>query len=36
MFAGCLLLAGCAQIPDGVEAVGGFDAERYLAAKGIH
>jgi apolipoprotein D and lipocalin family protein len=24
------LLAGCAQIPDGVEAVGGFDAERYL------
>lgn len=25
-----VLLAGCAQIPDGVEAVGGFDAERYL------
>jgi len=24
------LLAGCAQIPDGVEAVGGFDGERYL------
>ena len=24
------LLAGCAQIPDGVEPVGGFDAERYL------
>ena len=24
------LLAGCGQIPDGVEAVGGFDAERYL------
>ena len=24
------LLAGCAQIPDGVEAVSGFDAERYL------
>ena len=24
------LLAGCAQIPDGVEAVDGFDAERYL------
>jgi apolipoprotein D and lipocalin family protein len=24
------LLAGCAQIPDGVEAVRGFDAERYL------
>jgi apolipoprotein D and lipocalin family protein len=24
------LLAGCAQIPDGVEAVGDFDAERYL------
>jgi apolipoprotein D and lipocalin family protein len=24
------LVAGCAQIPDGVEAVGGFDAERYL------
>jgi len=24
------LLAGCAQIPDGVEAVGGFDAGRYL------
>jgi apolipoprotein D and lipocalin family protein len=24
------LLAGCAQIPEGVEAVGGFDAERYL------
>ena len=23
------LLAGCAQIPDGVEPVGGFDAERY-------
>ena len=23
-------LAGCAQIPDGVQAVGGFDAERYL------
>jgi apolipoprotein D and lipocalin family protein len=25
-----VLVAGCAQIPDGVEAVGGFDAERYL------
>jgi apolipoprotein D and lipocalin family protein len=24
------LLAGCAQIPDGVEAVGGFDTGRYL------
>ena len=24
------LLAGCGQIPDGVEAVHGFDAERYL------
>ena len=24
------LLAGCAQIPDGIEPVGGFDAERYL------
>jgi len=24
------LLAGCAQIPDGVEAVDGFDAGRYL------
>jgi apolipoprotein D and lipocalin family protein len=24
------LLAGCAQIPEGVEPVGGFDAERYL------
>lgn len=24
------LLAGCAQIPDGVEPVGGFDAGRYL------
>ncbi|MCM2309778.1 MAG: lipocalin family protein [Steroidobacteraceae bacterium] len=24
------LLAGCAQIPDGVQAVGDFDAERYL------
>lgn len=24
------LLAGCAQIPDGVQAVNGFDAERYL------
>jgi apolipoprotein D and lipocalin family protein len=24
------LLAGCAQTPDGVEAVSGFDAERYL------
>jgi apolipoprotein D and lipocalin family protein len=24
------LLAGCAQIPDGVEAIDGFDAERYL------
>jgi apolipoprotein D and lipocalin family protein len=24
------LLAGCAQIPDGVQAVHGFDAERYL------
>lgn len=24
------LLAGCAQVPDGVEPVGGFDAERYL------
>jgi apolipoprotein D and lipocalin family protein len=24
------LLAGCAQIPDGVEAVGGFEPERYL------
>jgi apolipoprotein D and lipocalin family protein len=24
------MLAGCAQIPDGVEAVGGFDAGRYL------
>ena len=26
----CALLAGCAQIPDGVKPVGGFDAERYL------
>ena len=26
----CALVAGCAQIPDGVEPVGGFDAERYL------
>ena len=27
----CLaLLTACGQIPDGVEAVGGFDAERYL------
>lgn len=26
----CVLFAGCAQIPDGVEPVGGFDAERYL------
>lgn len=25
-----LLLAGCAQVPDGIEPVGGFDAERYL------
>jgi len=25
-----VLLAGCARIPDGIEAVGGFDAERYL------
>jgi apolipoprotein D and lipocalin family protein len=25
-----VLLAGCAQVPDGVEPVGGFDAERYL------
>jgi len=25
-----MLLAGCAQIPDGVEAVAGFDADRYL------
>jgi apolipoprotein D and lipocalin family protein len=25
-----VLLAGCAQIPDGIEPVGGFDAERYL------
>ena len=25
-----VVLGGCAQIPDGVEAVGGFDAERYL------
>jgi apolipoprotein D and lipocalin family protein len=24
------LLSGCAQIPDGIEPVGGFDAERYL------
>jgi len=24
------LLAGCAQIPEGIEPVGGFDAERYL------
>jgi len=24
------LLAGCAQVPDGVQAVNGFDAERYL------
>jgi apolipoprotein D and lipocalin family protein len=26
----CVLLAGCAQIPDGVEPVQGFDATRYL------
>ena len=26
----CIVLAGCAQIPDGVEPVRGFDAERYL------
>ncbi len=26
----CALLAGCAQIPDGVEPVKGFDATRYL------
>ena len=26
----CALLAGCAQIPDGVEPVQGFDATRYL------
>ena len=26
----CALFAGCAQIPEGVEPVGGFDAERYL------
>jgi apolipoprotein D and lipocalin family protein len=26
----CALLAGCAQIPDGIEPVGDFDAERYL------
>ena len=24
------LLAGCTQVPDGVQAVNGFDAERYL------
>ena len=24
------LLAGCAQVPEGVQAVNGFDAERYL------
>jgi apolipoprotein D and lipocalin family protein len=30
LFLAVTLLAGCAQIPDGVEAVGGFDAERYL------
>lgn len=24
------LLAGCAQVPDGVQAVGGFDTNRYL------
>ena len=24
------LLAGCAQIPDGVQAVEGFDTQRYL------
>jgi apolipoprotein D and lipocalin family protein len=26
----CALLAGCAQIPDGVEPIQGFDATRYL------
>ena len=26
----CAVLAGCAQIPDGVEPVQGFDATRYL------
>lgn len=26
----CIVLAGCAQIPDGVEPVRDFDAERYL------
>ena len=30
LFLALALLAGCGQIPDGVEAVGGFDAERYL------
>ena len=30
LFVALALLAGCGQIPDGVEAVGGFDAERYL------
>ena len=30
LFAALALLAGCGQVPDGVEAVGGFDAERYL------
>ncbi len=27
---GCVLLAGCGQIPDGVEPVKGFDPARYL------
>ena len=30
LFLALALLAGCGQIPDGVQAVGGFDAERYL------
>ena len=26
----CVVLAGCTQVPDGVEPVTGFDADRYL------